>query len=680
MASISSLGVGSGLDLSSIVSGLVDAERVPVENRLSFKEQTITTKLSAFGALKSSLSLFQGTLGKVQSVSTYNSKTVSLSDESVFTASTLSNAEAGSYSVEVTALAASHSLASSAASVFGSPDDLVGEGTMTIRLGTTTTMPYSFMEDTTKTASVISVNESNGNTTLSGLRDYINENDFGVRASIINDGTGYRLTLTSENSGAANSMEITVSGDGDGDDTNNTGLSQLAFNASAQTSMLQTVAAQDAALRINGLDITRDTNTITGVIEGVTLSLKKDDMGNVINMTIADDNSEIVAAIDEFIQGFNGLNETIKALTKYDATTDESGLLIGDFTVRSISSQLRNVVFGNVTGLQGSIRSLVDIGIGSNSDGSLKLDSDRLNEVLGNNVSDVEALFKVKGQTTDNGIRFLSSTADTQPGDYAVNISSINSSGALSGTDNVTSLTVSDSNNNMTILIDGISTGNITLTNATYVDEATLASEIQAQINSATPMVDNNLSVTVSYDTANDQFVITSDTVGSGSAVEITAVDINTNIDFGFSVGAGIAGTDLIGSINGQSATAEGNILTSELGDSKGISLEIAYGSTGNRGNVSLSQGVGSIIDELMDNFLKSNGTIAGREDGLKEGLKEITEERLKLDLRIESLEARLIKQFSALDSLIAQFNNTSSFLTQQLANLPKPNSVGNNN
>ena len=678
---ISSLGVGSGLDLSGIVSGLVDAQRAPTENRLALKEQDLTTELSAFGVLKSSLSLFQGSLSDLQSSQAFDVMKTTVSDESVFSASAKSTASPGSYSIEVTAIAQAQSLATNAATPFVDVNDTIGTGTLTIQFGTTATGPYSFTPDTSKATQTITVSAANNNTSLSGLRDYINDNDFGMQASIVNDGNGYRLLLTSESSGVKNSMEITVTSDGDGNDNDNAGLSQLAFNASAQSSVTQTVAAQDAALSINGLDITRETNTVADAISGVTLNLLTADIGNRVTLNIKQDINQAESSIKEFVESYNSLVTNLNTFTAYDAETGSAGILIGDFTVRSISSQLRNVLSAAGSQLSGSIRSLADIGITTDAfNGTLNLDNSKLDEALNNSLDEVEALFAQQGGTTDAGVEYISSTSDTKPGDYAINLTSVLTQGVLTGTDPVTDLTVQNNNNNMTLLIDGLSTGNITLTSGTYANEAALASEIQTQINAASTLVTNNVTVTVSYDVPSNRFVITSDTPGSASTVEITAIDPRTNADFGFSVGNGVDGTDLVGTINGLSATTNGKFLTSESGDSKGLVVEILSGGTGFRGTVSVSRGLADTVDEVLNNFLGSNGLIASREDGLNDKLEDIAEQREDLDTRIASLEARLIQQFTALDTLIAQFNSTSSFLSVQLANLPKPNSIGNNN
>ena len=677
MGAISSLGVGSGLDLGSLVSGLIEAERVPAANRLAVKQQNLTAELSAFGLLRSSLAQFQSSLSGLQSATAFQAKDISLSNDSVFSTSVENFADVGSYSVEVTALARAQSLASSAASAFTGVDDVIGEGTLTIQFGTTTTGPYAFTPDPDQSPQSIEVSAANGNNTLSGLRDYINDNDFDVQAAIVNDGSGYRMVLTSERTGALNSMEITVTGDGDANDNDNAGLSQLAFNAAAQTSMLQTVAAQDAALSINGLDITRDTNSVTGAINGVTLDLLKADVGNIVKVDISDSRTQVTASINSFVNAYNELMENVDSLTAYNPETGSGSILIGDFTVRSISNQIRNEIFGSVSGLSGNIRSLVDIGITTNSSGTLDVDSARLADALTNYGSEVEALFALQGSATDSGVRYLSSTTETQTGVYAVGVTSALTQGVLAGAGPVSDLSVDNNSDNMTLLVDGFSTGNITLTSATYASEAALAAEIEIQINSASDLVANGVAVTVSYNAPGNRFEITSNSSGSGSSVEITAVESQTFSRYGLDVGSGVDGTDFAGTIGGVAATASGQTLTSQAGDSAGLVVEIAAGGTGNRGTVSLTRGIAGSLDALLDRFLQLDGFIASRESSISEGLEDIEDERFKLDDRISALEARLIRQFSALDALVAQFNQTSSFLTQQLASLPKPNSTG---
>jgi flagellar hook-associated protein 2 len=676
MASITSLGVGSGLDLNSIVSSLVEAERVPTESRLDSEEQSIITSLSGFSALKSAMSLFEGSLSKVGSASTYNTKSSSVSDTSVFSASLASTADTGSYSIEVEKLAQTQSLATSAASAFDSVTDEIGQGTLTIRFGTTTTDPYGFTQDTTKPSQVITVSAANGNNTVEGFRDYINDNDFGVQASIINDGNGYRLLLTSESSGAANSMELTVTSDGDGDDEDNSGLSQLAFNSNAQSSMLQTTAAQDALLNINGLEITRDTNSVTGAIDGVTLNLNKADVGNVVTLTISENSSSVSNAIAEFVEGYNGLTATINELTRYDPETGLVGLLNGDATVRSISSQLRSLLTQQVAQNDESVSSLAAIGITTQSDGTLQIDQDKLNAAIASDPQGIEALFRPLGRPTDDGVSFVSSTSETQAGDYAVEVSSIATRGAYNG-GSVTNLTIDSTNDGFTIKVDGVTSGAIVLAQATYSGDD-LAAQIQAQINADSALKEAGASVTVAYDSVNGELDITSNRYGSESSVEFVAVDTDTADDLGLTIGQnGADGTDVEGTINGVAATGDGQRLTSTAGDSNGLTVLIDSDVGGALGSVAYSLGILTPIEDLLDAYLESDGLISSREEGLNDSLEDIADERESLERSLESLESRLIAQFTALDILIAEYNSTSAFLTQQLANLPEPYSGG---
>lgn len=680
MASVSSLGIGSGLDLASIVTGLVGAERAPTESRLAAKEQDITADLSAFGLLRSSLSTFQGSLASLTTSTAFNAKSITTSDASVFTTTLSNTAAVGSYSVETTALAKTHSLATNSATAFTSPDDIIGTGTLTIKFGTTTTGPYSFTQDTSKATQAITVSAANQNTTVSGLRDYINANAFGVQAAVVNDGNGYRLTLTSKSTGAQNSMEITVTSDGDADDTDNAGLSQLAFNASAQGSLEQTVAAQDAALKINGLNITRETNTVEDAIDGVTLNLLKADVGNTVLVNVTENNDTAKDSIQGLVDGYNSLIETLNTLTNYNPETSEAGVLIGDFTVRNIRAQLRGVIGNTVSQLTGNVRLLADIGITTNSDGTLTLDSSKLSSVIASNPSEVQALFAFQGRPTDPDISYSASTASTLAGNYDVDITTIATQGVFNGA-TVNSLDIDVDNDEFTIIVDGVTSESITLSQGTYASGAILAAHIQAQINDDANLKAAGVSVVVAHDTINNEFDITSQRYGSASKVEFFAIDTNTTTDLGFSGGGGgIDGLDVAGTINGFAATGSGQVLTSTASNSNGLALLISAGSTGNRGTVSFSRGMAETLDSLIGNLLKTDGLIESRENGLQKGLDDIADDRTQLEIRISSIEARLIRQFSTLDQLVSNLKTTSSFLSSQLANLPGNNGGFGNN
>ncbi len=679
MAGISSLGIGSGLDLNSLVTRLVAAERDPATARFARQEAGFTAEISAFGSLRSGLADFQGALATLNSSDSFQKKTATSSDTTILTASASTSAQAQSASIEVTQLAQQHALATGA---FTDGNAVIGSGTLTLRFGTTSYDPntdiYSgFTLNPDQPSQVITVDSSNNS--VNGLRDYINQNDFGVQATVVNDGTGSRLVLTATHSGAANSVEITVA-DNDGNNTDTSGLSVLAFS-SAATNLSQTQAAQDASLKVNGLAVTRDSNTVTGVLEGVTLSLNKAAVGSPVQVDVTRNTSSIQQDIENFVDKFNGLQTTISDVSGYNAETRQGGILLGDSAVRSISNQLRSIITAEQPGNSSSIRSLVDIGITSQADGSLSIDSSKLSAALEDNPAAVTALFVPQGRPTDSNIQFVAATADTQPGNYAVSINTLATQGSLDAASVLpadfvaTPLVVDANNDNFAIKIDGVTSNTIGITQGSYTSGATLASVIQTQINSDAALVAAGVTATVSYDSANQRFTIASSRFGSASTVEITSVDSNSAASLGLSLGAGIDGVDVLGSINGLSATGSGQLLTSTGGASQGLALTVQGTTTGSRGSVEFSTGLASRLDSLISDFLASDGLIKAREEGLNASLQDISDARVRLDERVSALQERLVSQFAALDTLVAQLQQTSTFLTSQLASIPSVNS-----
>ncbi|MFT5218341.1 MAG: flagellar hook-associated protein 2 [Planctomycetota bacterium] len=670
MAGISSLGIGSGLDLGNLVDSLVAAERSPIENSLNRRESQLVADLSGIGLMKSALSGFQTSLAGLADTSSYNTRAFANSNTAALGVTVDNDAEVGSYNIEVNNLAASQSLASTA---YSSVTDSVGTGSIQLRFGSITGPGFGgFAVNADRQVQTITVDSSNN--TLAGLKDHINSNDFGVTAAIVNDGSGYRLTLTSDFSGVENALEISVSDSGDGNDTDAAGLSSLAYNAVA-TNLSETQAAANANISVNGLAITSDTNSLNEVIEGVTLNLKEVTT-SAFTLSVTESSSQISSSIKSVIESYNKMIIGLNDLASPGSTTEQSGLLFGDAGLRTFTNGLRRIITSEVDGLSGSITALTNIGINTQSDGTLAIDESRFNSAIEANPTGALALFAPVGQTSDSLISLNASSKESLPGKYAINITSISTQGQLDGAAGVNSLIVDANNDNLTISIDGISTGVLSLTQGTYATAADLAAEIQSQINSASTLSSANLSVAVSYDSSNDSFVFTSNAYGSSSEVEISAVDTNSVSDFGLSVASGSTGVDVAGTIGGATATGVGQSLSL----SNGLSIEVLGGSIGSRGSLDFSRGFVESLNELLDDYLNfSSGSIAAREEGLDKSLKGIADQRLTLNLRMDSVEARLVAQFSALDLLLSRFQSTGNFLAQQIESLPGSGQLINN-
>jgi flagellar hook-associated protein 2 len=665
MTGITSTGLGSGLDIKSLVSSLVSAEQTPATKRLDIREAKITAHISSYGNLKSAMSTFQGSLSGLKNLSTFQKLTATSSDTAIIAASAFSNADQASYNLEVKQLAKSQTLATSA---FGSATSTVGTGTLTIKFGATSYDPLTdiytgFTQDGNKGTLALTIDATNN--TLAGISEAINKAKAGVTAIVVTDTSGSRLVLNSTDTGANSSMEISAT-DNDGNNTDASGLSALAFNALA-TNMTQAQAAQDAKLAINGLDILSSSNTVNTALKGLSLNLQQAQPGKVVTVGISQNNDDITKAVDGFVKGFNDLVKIVKPLIGYDAAKQQAGLLQSDFTLNGAMAQLRTELVNTVSGLSGTAKSLSDIGISTQKDGTLALDSAKLSSQLASNRAGVTAVFAALGRPSNANVVFASSTSDTKAGQYAIDITQIAAQGVLNGAA-PSSLTVGAGNDTFAIKVDGAQSGTIALTQKTYTSYAELATEMQSRINGDSAIKAGGVSVGVSYDAGNDRMVFTSKSYGASSQVEITA---NTTT-LGLSVGAGVAGQDIAGTIGGLAATGKGRELTSTTGDPKGLKLIISDNVIGAKGTVDFSRGAIERLNKVMSGLLDTKGSLDSRTDAFQKGLDNIKKERTKLADRMTSLETRLYDRFNKMDALLGRMQSISSYLTQQLTPTPK--------
>ncbi len=526
MAAITSTGVGSGIDVAGLVSSLVAAEGASKSARLDAREAKYAAQLSSLGTLKGTVSEFQGSYSALKSVSTFNALTATSSNDEVFTVSATKDAVAGSYDIDVTQLAVAQRLQTAS----GYPDNnitSIGTGTLT----------FSFASDL---ATTFDVTISDG--TLQDIRDSINDADIGVKANVVFDGTEFQLVMTSQ-TGTDNALTITQ--------TSTTGdLSNFSTG-----SLTQTVAPLDAALTVDGVIITSASNTLSNIIEDVTIDLVG--TGTTETLTLAKDTSAVGAAVQGFVDGYNALITATNAATAY-SEEGASGILIGDSTVRSIVSQLRGILNTTVGDVNTQYNSLASIGILTARDGTLEYDVSKLTAALSAKPEEVQQLL-AGGRATVNSSE--------------VTVKSIP---------------------------DDLASGNYAFSIDTYPTDST---------------------------------------IGGIAAT-------NTGITF--------SGTDTL----------------------DGFELEYTGASTGTIASVTVEDGLMDNLDTLINSFLASDGYITSKTDGLNSSIADIADARVRLNERLASYESRLLKQFNAMDSIVAKLNTTSTFLTNQLGSL---NSLANN-
>lgn len=388
MATISSIGVGSGLDAEAIITKLLQIERQPI-NQLQTAASAIEAKISSFGKIQSYLDALNSASDTLRSSTTWKATSATSSDTSAVSATSSDGSAAGSYSVSVTQLAKAQMTASAP---LGSKTSTVGAGTLSFDIGTWNADQTTF----TASGSTVTI-DIDADDTLEDVRNKINANDdVGVTASIVSDANGARLVFQSASSGRANGFRIGVADD-DGEDADAAGLSRLAFDpASGSSQMTRTQAAQNAAGTINGLAVESDTNTFDDVIDGVSLTFSAPTTSPA-TVTVASNTESMRTAVTSFVNAYNTLQGYIKDQTKYVEGAKSGSTLQGDRTAIGLQLQLRGLLGGS-SSASGAFARASDIGLDVQKDGSIKVVTAKLTQAL-SDPAELGRFFNADGAT-----------------------------------------------------------------------------------------------------------------------------------------------------------------------------------------------------------------------------------------------------------------------------------------
>ena len=385
MAAITSLGIGSGLDINSMVTQLVALENRPL-TQMKAQANSLQTQVSSYGKLNSLFSALQTASNKLTNPTLWTQATASSSDAASVSVTGGSGATAGNYAVSVQKLAGSQTVASAGA--FPDASALVGAGQFKVELGAwEDNPPLTFVPRVGGGSATIDVT---ANDTLQTLRDKINALGVGVSASLVTDSSGVRLAMRSSATGAENGFRVTTTDD-DGIDTDAAGLSRFAYDpeGGANTMTLKQ-AAQNAKATVNGIEVESASNELSGVVSGVTMNLHKLTTGDV-DVTVATDRQGIKDAITAFATAYNDLAKTIAEQTKYDPTSKVGGPLQGDSAVGSLQRQL-HAVLNTASSASSAFPRLSDVGLQIQRDGTLKVDATKL-DTAANNLTELKKAF-----------------------------------------------------------------------------------------------------------------------------------------------------------------------------------------------------------------------------------------------------------------------------------------------
>lgn len=371
MGLIQATGIGSNVDVEQIVGALLDAQKVPATQRLDFQEATTQASITGIGSLTSFLDEFKTSLTALSTSADFSKRTATSSDTSFVTISAGNTATPANFSIDVLAVAQGTRLESG---LFAASSDTVGSGNLTFTAGS---QVFSLAIEASDT--------------LSSIRDKINQdsNNFGVNANIINGDSGTILVLDSNITGVANQLTVT---------NDNASLDAISTNLNIPTGG----NAADAQIKINGQTISNDSNTFTTAIEDVTINAVQVTTSS-IDLSVSTDTASVNTSISNFVDAFNNLSKVISELGSSDPAAP--GILSGDATLRILDRQIRRIATATVTGLTGNVNSLAEIGISTNQDGTLALDSSKLTQQLNDNIDNIDNIF-----TSTNGIASSLST------------------------------------------------------------------------------------------------------------------------------------------------------------------------------------------------------------------------------------------------------------------------------
>ncbi|HWR82324.1 MAG TPA: flagellar filament capping protein FliD, partial [Candidatus Deferrimicrobium sp.] len=386
-----------------------------------------------------------------------------------------------------------------------------------------------------------------------------------------------------------------------------------------------------------------------------------------------------------FIERFNEVNDFINKQNTYNKETKESGVLFGDSTLQMMQNSLRSVLSSRVSGLQGKYTSLLAVGIHTTASGTLEIvNSGRLETALNENLGEVIRLFTSSGSSSSNFIEFVSSTTTTKPGkDYVVDITQAATGGRLQGSGiadpAVTPLTLSSSSNRLKLVVDGLTSNEIVLTEKTYTSTDQLVQEIQGKIDADAGIGGRGLTVTwVDSGSGMGYLNFTSSTYGSSSKVQaVTSIANNAYGVLGLAAGASLAGTDVAGTINGEAAEGRGQFLTGKDGNrtTAGLKLRVTLDPSqvgdGSEGTISVTKGLAARMADVVGSFTKVKDGLFDRKTAAVQNQVSTLQERIDdFEERLTMRRDSLLKKFYAMESALGQLNAQSQYLTNQLAGI----------
>ncbi len=640
MPSLGVSGLVSGINSSQIIDALVEVDRGSI--RLMENQKTkLTARLEAVRSLNTRLLSAQIDINNLKRAPTYSGRAAISGDASVLTATATSEAVPGTYSFEVVGLAKAHQVATAPQVTSGGN---AGTGTVTLQVGSGVIKEIAI---------------GSGNTGLQNIAKAINDAKAGVVASVVNDGTGYRMILQSQSTGADNTIAISAVDDngGDGADLSDvfTGMTTIQGAANAQLQL----GSGGAAVVVD-----YKTNTITDFIPGVTLDLKKLSTGPVtVNVTADTANAE--TAITTFVDSFNSAYSYLKDNSSYDPVSKEGGILIGETGLRNAMGSLRSALTGFDPNLPASANTLASVGITlDRTSGALSVDMTALRAHLAADPDAVAKLFTNSGESSDPGVKFAFLGAKTVAGTYDVVVTQAATQAVATTTGDIVTdggglVTITGANKTLALTINGKAL-NANLAEGIYT-RTQLAEQLQTAINS---QADSGSTVAVGLN--GNAIDLRSKQFGSNQVMQVTGGSAATIFNF---LGSSAQGLNVSGTIGGVAATGLGQVLTAGEGTAaKGMGLVITAQSPLTT-TLTARKGLAQRGEDALRSMTESvSGTVTQKEDSLGLSIEGVGKRIATYEVRLQQRRERYEAKFLAMEKLIASFKSQESSIQSSIS------------
>lgn len=664
-------GLISGLQTSDIISKIMEIARRP-QTQLKADKTGAQLRLSIWQDLNTRILALKTAVDTIAVPGAFANCQANSSDLTVLQATAGTGAVPGTYYLTVKSRAQSHQIA---ALCPGSPAEPFSSATAEIGTGNVT---FNFADDPTKS---FTVSIDGTNNTLTGLRDAINRANKSVRVSVINTGTAstpaYQLVLSSTTTGQASQ-----------------------FTVSADPTILvdfSTVIQQgtDAEIQLGGgegatpITVKKDTNTITDLIPGVTLSVMNPAADKTIKLEIVRGTNVIKDSIQRFVQQYNDLSDAIAAQFKYDAAGGTSGALMGNWDLQTVQSTLSSVIGGTVQGVNKRFSALATIGITQDTQGHLQIDDATLTNALNNNLADVSRLFAADLTSDSTYITYLSSSSSTQPSPttgwnvvitQAARQAQITAAVPMTGT--------LDTDETLTIYSDpskAASTTPISLSSGwtlsrviaeinAYSDRTGVAAVATTSDGTVSSDPDENTYLTlrsVRYGSTANIYAFSNVSNSSGSTSGLGKKLVTVSDPSGESgTGVALAGLDVAGTINGEACKGTGQMLTTSPADSnsavKGLSLLVTATAPMST-KVYFTKGIATLLRDTLVSMTSLTGIVTAAQDSINTEISDLDKRIADMEERLKTQEEKLWKQFNNLESQLAKLQDQGAYLTRQI-------------